>query len=173
MCIRDSAYWSRGHRGTSALHVHTQQGMARSYQEECSYLEQMSPCSFRIKKGFVPNMNVSWIIDDKHGTGTVVWRRGEFESVSPIHVTTRTSLAAIDCDLLSSLPGLYMSYTQDLNCGCPQAIWLAMICFGLCNVQLSGYIHGLIDAYVSPFSFLRSFSGLYTVHVVLNSVLET
>ena len=32
--------------------------MARTYQEECSYLEQLSPCSFKIKKGFVPNMKV-------------------------------------------------------------------------------------------------------------------
>lgn len=32
--------------------------MSRSYAEECSFLEQASPCSIRIKKGFVPNMNV-------------------------------------------------------------------------------------------------------------------
>ncbi len=33
--------------------------MARTYAEECSYLEKLSDCSYRIKKGFVPNMNVS------------------------------------------------------------------------------------------------------------------
>lgn len=33
--------------------------MSRTFQEECSFLEQVSNCSFRIKKGFVPNMNVS------------------------------------------------------------------------------------------------------------------
>lgn len=33
--------------------------MARSYMDECSYLEQISDYCFRIKKGFVPNMRVS------------------------------------------------------------------------------------------------------------------
>lgn len=33
--------------------------MARTYAEECSYLEPASNCSVRIKKGFVPNMKVS------------------------------------------------------------------------------------------------------------------
>ncbi|XP_064399423.1 RNA-splicing ligase RtcB homolog [Halichondria panicea] len=30
----------------------------RTYAEECSYLEKVSDCSYRIKKGFVPNMKV-------------------------------------------------------------------------------------------------------------------
>ncbi|XP_003384129.1 PREDICTED: tRNA-splicing ligase RtcB homolog [Amphimedon queenslandica] len=30
----------------------------RTYDEECSYLEKISNCSYRIKKGFVPNMKV-------------------------------------------------------------------------------------------------------------------
>ena len=45
--------------------------MARSFSEECSYLEQVSSYSYRIKKGFVPNMKVncsSW--QDLSG-----WRR--------------------------------------------------------------------------------------------------
>lgn len=33
--------------------------MSRGFAEECSYLEPVSDCSIRIKKGFVPNMNVS------------------------------------------------------------------------------------------------------------------
>ena len=33
--------------------------MARSFSEECSYLEPVSSYSYRIKKGFVPNMRVS------------------------------------------------------------------------------------------------------------------
>ncbi len=32
--------------------------MARSFEEECSYLERLSSHTYRIKKGFVPNMNV-------------------------------------------------------------------------------------------------------------------
>lgn len=36
--------------------------MARTYADECAYLEKLSDCSYRIKKGFVPNMNVSAII---------------------------------------------------------------------------------------------------------------
>lgn len=35
--------------------------MSRSFSEECSYLEAASSCSIRIKKGFVPNMNVSFL----------------------------------------------------------------------------------------------------------------
>lgn len=35
------------------------EAMARSYSEECNYLEQISPCCYKIKKGFVPNMKVS------------------------------------------------------------------------------------------------------------------
>ena len=41
--------------------------MARSYQDECSYLEQLSSCSYRIKKGFVPNMNVSTVYECSPG----------------------------------------------------------------------------------------------------------
>jgi hypothetical protein len=33
--------------------------MPRTYQEELKYLEKLTPHSWRIKKGFVPNMNVS------------------------------------------------------------------------------------------------------------------
>uniref|UniRef100_A0A914RD66 3'-phosphate/5'-hydroxy nucleic acid ligase n=1 Tax=Parascaris equorum TaxID=6256 RepID=A0A914RD66_PAREQ len=32
--------------------------MPRTYDEECSYIERVSEVQFRIKKGFVPNMNV-------------------------------------------------------------------------------------------------------------------
>lgn len=35
--------------------------MSRSYQEELQYIEQINPYSWRIKKGFVPNMNVEGI----------------------------------------------------------------------------------------------------------------
>lgn len=35
------------------------QEMARSFDEECNYLEKISSCCYRIKKGFVPNMKVS------------------------------------------------------------------------------------------------------------------
>ncbi|KAL3852108.1 hypothetical protein ACJMK2_015792 [Sinanodonta woodiana] len=35
--------------------------VVRTYQEELSYLEKMTPNSWRIKKGFVPNMNVEGI----------------------------------------------------------------------------------------------------------------
>ena len=31
----------------------------RSYKEELQFIERISPVGFRIKKGFVPNMNVS------------------------------------------------------------------------------------------------------------------
>ena len=30
----------------------------RSYKEECSFIERLDQSSFRIKKGFVPNMKV-------------------------------------------------------------------------------------------------------------------
>lgn len=32
--------------------------MVRTYDDEMKFLERLSPCSWRIKKGFVPNMNV-------------------------------------------------------------------------------------------------------------------
>lgn len=32
--------------------------MSRSYQEELKYIEKINDYSWRIKKGFVPNMNV-------------------------------------------------------------------------------------------------------------------
>ncbi|XP_065909894.1 RNA-splicing ligase RtcB homolog [Dysidea avara] len=35
--------------------------MARSYKQECDYLVKNSPCSYRIKKGFVPNMKVEGV----------------------------------------------------------------------------------------------------------------
>ena len=35
--------------------------MSRSYQEELNYLEKLNDFSWRIKKGFVPNMNVEGI----------------------------------------------------------------------------------------------------------------
>ena len=35
--------------------------MSRSYQEELNYLEKLNDYSWRIKKGFVPNMNVEGI----------------------------------------------------------------------------------------------------------------
>lgn len=35
--------------------------MVRSYKEELEYIEQLNPYSWRIKKGFVPNMNVEGI----------------------------------------------------------------------------------------------------------------
>ncbi len=38
----------------------------RTYAEECSYLEKVSDCSYRIKKGFVPNMKVKQQV---HGKG--------------------------------------------------------------------------------------------------------
>lgn len=34
--------------------------MPRTFDEEMGYLERQTPSSIRIKKGFVPNMNVSW-----------------------------------------------------------------------------------------------------------------
>lgn len=35
--------------------------MPRSYEEELKFIERLSPCSWRIKKGFVPNMKVEGI----------------------------------------------------------------------------------------------------------------
>ncbi|VDK41929.1 unnamed protein product [Taenia asiatica] len=35
--------------------------MPRSYEEELKFLEKLSPCSWRIKKGFVPNMKVEGV----------------------------------------------------------------------------------------------------------------
>ena len=35
--------------------------VVREYNEECKYIERLSPHSFRIKKGFQPNMNVEGI----------------------------------------------------------------------------------------------------------------
>ncbi len=32
--------------------------MSRSYQDELNYIERINDHSWRIKKGFVPNMNV-------------------------------------------------------------------------------------------------------------------
>jgi len=32
--------------------------MPRTYQDELQFIERISPVEFRIKKGFVPNMNV-------------------------------------------------------------------------------------------------------------------
>ena len=39
--------------------VFYEKSMSRSYQQELEYLEQINDYSWRIKKGFVPNMNVS------------------------------------------------------------------------------------------------------------------
>ena len=33
--------------------------MVRTYQEELEYLERINPFTWRIKKGFVPNMKVT------------------------------------------------------------------------------------------------------------------
>ncbi|VDL73757.1 unnamed protein product [Nippostrongylus brasiliensis] len=33
-------------------------GMPRTFEEECAFIERVSECKFKIKKGFVPNMNV-------------------------------------------------------------------------------------------------------------------
>ena len=30
----------------------------RTFDQECGYLEKVTKCAYRIKKGFVPNMNV-------------------------------------------------------------------------------------------------------------------
>ena len=35
--------------------------VVRSYDDECGYLERLSPNSWRIKKGFQPNMNVEGV----------------------------------------------------------------------------------------------------------------
>ena len=40
--------------------------MGRSYNEELAYIEKLSPNSWRIKKGFVPNMNVSLKVINYH-----------------------------------------------------------------------------------------------------------
>lgn len=34
----------------------------RTYEEDCEFLEKVSPVEWRIKKGFVSNMNVSFEI---------------------------------------------------------------------------------------------------------------
>uniref|UniRef100_A0AC35TP70 3'-phosphate/5'-hydroxy nucleic acid ligase n=1 Tax=Rhabditophanes sp. KR3021 TaxID=114890 RepID=A0AC35TP70_9BILA len=34
------------------------EAVVRTYDEELKYIEQVGPCTYRIKKGFVPNMNV-------------------------------------------------------------------------------------------------------------------
>ena len=41
--------------------------VVRTYEEECSYLERLSPHCWKIKKGFQPNMNVEGIfyVNDK------------------------------------------------------------------------------------------------------------
>ena len=41
--------------------------VVRSYEEECAYLERLTSHSWRIKKGFQPNMNVEGIfyVNDK------------------------------------------------------------------------------------------------------------
>jgi tRNA-splicing ligase RtcB len=36
--------------------------MVRSYQEELEYLEKLNNYSWRIKKGFVPNMKVNYFL---------------------------------------------------------------------------------------------------------------
>ena len=35
--------------------------VVRSYEEECQFIEKLTPYSYRIKKGFQPNMNVEGI----------------------------------------------------------------------------------------------------------------
>lgn len=35
--------------------------VVRTYQEECSYIEKLTSHSFKIKKGFVDNMQVLWL----------------------------------------------------------------------------------------------------------------
>ena len=77
--------------------------MARTYEEECSYLEPVSSCSFRIKKGFVPNMNVRLLnispFVPAHSTGVCV-----VLSVVVVHI------------LLSQVEGLFYvnSFLKDL-----------------------------------------------------------
>lgn len=36
--------------------------MIRSYEEDLEFIERISDVEFRIKKGFVPNMNVSFFV---------------------------------------------------------------------------------------------------------------
>ena len=46
---------------------HKMAAAVRTYDEECSYLEKVSNCAYRIKKGFVPNMKVCCMISHSLG----------------------------------------------------------------------------------------------------------
>eukprot|EP01138_Halocafeteria_seosinensis_P000196 gb/GECG01000202.1/.p1 GENE.gb/GECG01000202.1/~~gb/GECG01000202.1/.p1 ORF type:complete len:525 (+),score=58.95 gb/GECG01000202.1/:1-1575(+) len=56
--------YSRSLRVTMATNTNS---VVRTYEQELEYVEQVSPCEFRIKKGFVPNMNVegTFYVNDK------------------------------------------------------------------------------------------------------------
>lgn len=45
--------------------------VVRTYEEECAYLEKVSPCEWRIKKGFVSNMLVKTKINNQPLTPNV------------------------------------------------------------------------------------------------------
>lgn len=60
-----STEFTRTQRCLSHLHSHPlllhlpHSGVKRTYDEEMSYVERLTPTSWRIKKGCVPNMRVS------------------------------------------------------------------------------------------------------------------
>jgi tRNA-splicing ligase RtcB len=35
--------------------------VVRTYEDECQFIEKLTPYSYRIKKGFQPNMNVEGV----------------------------------------------------------------------------------------------------------------
>ena len=53
----------------------------RTYKEECSFIERQDANSFRIKKGFVPNMKVTFTQVEKLGAYGVLGSNISFHSI--------------------------------------------------------------------------------------------
>ena len=60
--------------------------MSRSYREECEYIVKHSPCSYLIKKGFVPNMKVLNTLLIKH----------------KVQITVNASFVCVNRDILQN-----------------------------------------------------------------------
>ena len=96
--------------------------VVRSYDEELKYLERITPTSWRIKKGFVPNMNVRLVkiipsIHRKHLNLILGWRSFLCEQPSRIVDVWRAE------EFLPAWLSWWFCPWNETNCQCCLFTW--------------------------------------------------
>ena len=89
--------------------------VVRTYQEELSYLEKIATSTWRIKKGFVPNMKVWYICSKISNTFLFLFSNKLLIFMAGIHKMDVRIASSEDLDQTTSSEKICYMYIEDIQ----------------------------------------------------------